>query len=150
MSDYQFGRTRLSWRQTFRQPKMGPLDYRLVFFLIIFLFYIRLWTFMLLLCVLLVFFILQQRRIEPDNVLRWVRATIAGRERTAHGVGRLRPAVDYGFETENMVKEEERRQRKMREAQQSPKYKGKRLPKIDLGPSRIKPLKERLKVARAS
>lgn len=148
--DYQFGKTRLAWRQTFRQPKMGPLDYRTVFFIIPFLFYIRLWTLSVLAVVLLVFFVLQQRRIEPDNVLRWLRASIAGRERSAHGVGRLRPAVDYGFETQKMVEDEERRQRAMREARKSPKYKGRRIPDVDLGPSQIKPLRERFKVARTS
>lgn len=148
--DYQFGRTRLPWRQTFKQPKMGPLDYRMVFFIIPFLFYIRLWTLGVLVIVLLVFFILQQKRIEPDNVLRWVRASVAGRKRSPHGRGRLRAAVDYGFETPAMIDSEERRQKAMREARKSPKFKGRQVPDVDMGPSIRKPLIERLRVSRTS
>lgn len=144
MAERNFMSTRLFWRHTFVQPKMGPLDYRAVFVVFPFLFYVRVWTVVLLLIILMTMWILQQRKVEPDNILRWLRAGVAGPNRTAQGIRRLRDPVDYGFETNAHVERERRRQENIRMARKSPKYKGKRYPDPStLGPRKLKPLRER-------
>ena len=123
---------------------MGPLDYRSIAIILPFMLHIRVLTIIILVLSLFGFWILQQKRIEPDNVLRWLRSIMAGKSRTAHGRGRLRQPVDYGFETQDLVAQAQRRMRAIREHRKSPKYKGRRLPDIKIGPSRLLPLQKRL------
>lgn len=144
-----FMRSRLFWRHSFVQPKLGPLDYRAIFVIMPFMFYIRLWTLGLLAFILIMMWLLQTRKIEPDNILRYLRAMLAGPERTAQGIRRLRVPVDYGFETQKDVENEIRRQKRIREFRKTPKYKGRKYPDpAILGPSRIKPLRERFTTVR--
>lgn len=150
MEQRQFMATRIFWRHTFSQPKMGPLDYRAIFVIFPFLFWLRLWTVALLLCILFTMWILQQRKVEPDNIVRWMRANIAGQQRTAQGIRRLRVPVDYGFETDQDVDREIKRQQNLRAYRKNPKYKGRKYPdpKV-LGPSQRLPLRERFTTVRS-
>lgn len=144
-----FMQTRLFWRYTFIQPKLGPLDYRAIFVIMPFLFYIRVNTLIILGIILMTMFILQKKKVEPDNIIRWMRAKVAGDERTAQGIRRLREPVDYGFETQDMVDREVKRQIAIRENRKSPKYKGRKYANpATLGPSMRIPLRERFTVVR--
>ncbi len=149
MEGREFMSTRLYWRTSFRQPKMGPFDYRVIFLIFPFLFYVRLSSLAFLAVMLAVIWVLQQRKVEPDNIIRWVRARMAGDARTAHGVGRLREAVDYGFEDAKMMEREERRLKNIRENRKSPKYKGRQFgDPSSLGANKRLPLRERFTTVR--
>lgn len=151
MNERRFLTSRLFWRHSFVQPKMGPLDYRAIAIIFPFLFYIRVWSVALLLFILLVVWILQQRKIEPDNILRWLRANVAGPNRSAQGIRRKRVPVDYGFETEADVLREMRKQQRIRDNRKSPKYKGRKYPDPKtLGPNQMKPIRERFTISRQS
>lgn len=145
----EFLRTRLTWRHTHRQPKFFAFDYRTIFFIVAFLFYIRIWTFFLLISVMLFFWFLGKRKIEPDNVLRWVRASFAGRNRTPQGVSRMRKPIDFGFETSEHVGQEEKRLKRIRERRKDPKFKGERIPDFRFKQSKRLPLRERFTTARS-
>lgn len=146
----QFMATRIFWRHTFSQPKMGPLDYRAIFVIFPFVFYIRPMTLMILFVILITMWVLQQRKVEPDNIVRWMRAKVAGDTRTAQGIRRLRDPVDYGFETDRDVEREIKRQMNIRENRKSPKYKGRKYPSPKtLGPSQRLPLRERFTTTRS-
>lgn len=145
MVERSFNGMGLWWRHSYRQPKMGPFDYRVIALIFPFIFYIRIYTLVILAVGLTIIFFLQTKKIEPDNIVRWVRALFAGRHRTAQGVGRLREPIDFGFETNDDVQRESERLKKQREFRSSPKYKGKKIPKYKgkIGGNRL-PLKERL------
>lgn len=147
MQIYEFRKTRLPWRNTYVPPRFFIFDYRALFIIIPFIFYIRLWTIGLLILLLLTFYVLQLRHIEPDNIMRWIRTSLAGPERTQHGRARLRQSIDYGFETHKMIRSEQRRIQAIKEARKSPKYKGVRFPD-SLGESRKIELKKRFKAAK--
>lgn len=151
MSDKSFLNTRLYWRHSFVQPKMGPMDYRAIFLILPFVFYVRISSLIFLLFLLTVMWVLQKRKIEPDNLLRWIRSAIAGPERTAHGARRLRQPVDFGFETQEMVDSELRRQANIRENRKSKKYKGRRYPDPKtLGENKLLPLEQRFTTTRSA
>lgn len=146
----KFMSTRIFWRHTFAQPKMGPLDYRAIFVVFPFILYVRPFTIMILLGILVTMWVLQQRKIEPDNIVRWMRAKVAGDKRTAQGIRRLREPVDYGFETDEAVEREIRRQHNIRENRKSPKYKGRKFgDPTSLGANRRLPLRQRFTTVRS-
>jgi hypothetical protein len=94
-----FGRP-LEWRETHRQPRFFMFDGRIVVLVVLTIMHIRVWTVALLVgaAVILVWF--DRKNIGALSILRYVRATLAGRERSARGNAARRSPVDFGFETQ--------------------------------------------------
>lgn len=96
--------TPLYWRETHRQPRFLFLDGRLVITLFLMIMHIRLWTVGLALLTILVLWIFERKGVSADSILRYLRASIVGKKRSARGFQSERPMVDFGFETDAMVK----------------------------------------------
>lgn len=88
------------WRETHRQPRFLMLDGRIVVLLLLMVMHIRLWTIALTLIAIAIQWWFGRKGIGPDSILRFIRASIVGRRRTARGFAAERSAVDYGFETQ--------------------------------------------------
>lgn len=86
------------WRESQRPARLGPLDYRAIVFILPILLYFRFITVVIAIIALVAFWYLEKKKVQPDNVLRWIRATLAGNIRTSHGPTRQRKPVDFGFE----------------------------------------------------
>lgn len=93
----------LYWRETHRQPRFLMLDGRIVILLLLMVMHIRLWTIALTLVAIAVQWWFGRKGISPDSILRFIRASIVGRKRTARGFAAERSAVDFGFETQSDV-----------------------------------------------
>jgi hypothetical protein len=113
----------LYWRETHRQVRFGPLDGRVVVLFLMTILHLRLWTLSLTLACLGILFFFSRKGIHADSILRYLRASIVGRKRSAHGLAAERMPVDYGFETEALVRQhadrlaaEDARRMKAREA----------------------------------
>lgn len=96
----------LYWRETHKQPKLLIFDGRLVVVLMAVIMHIRLWTVLLALIVMIVLFLFDRKGIPADSILRFLRAGIVGRRRTARGRAAERMPADFGFETAPMVRRE--------------------------------------------
>lgn len=95
--------TPLYWRETHRQPKFLMFDGRVIVVMIFFVMHVRFWTFGLVVLTLAVLFWFSRKGVGPDDILRFIRARLAGKRRTARGLGAERLPVDFGFETEAHV-----------------------------------------------
>lgn len=93
----------LYWRETHRQPKFLMVDWRVTVVTILFIMHIRFWTFGLLVVTIALLVWFGRKNVGPDDILRYTRARIAGRRRTARGFNAERMPVDFGFETETHV-----------------------------------------------
>lgn len=87
-----------NWRETWRPVLAGPVDGRALFFIIPLFAYLSMFTLVFMGLILTVFWMLQRRKIQPDNVLKWVRSRTLGPHRTARGLTDRRMPMDYGFE----------------------------------------------------
>lgn len=71
------------WRNTARPVRFFTVDYRAGIFLFIFLMHIRIWTFILLLAVLFILFLLDQRGLTMPLAMRRLRIWFIGPVRPA-------------------------------------------------------------------
>lgn len=95
--------TPLYWRITHKQPRFLVFDGRLVLILFFSLMHIRVWTVGLSVIAIAALWFFERKGVSADSILRFLRATLVGRRRTARGLDAERSAVDYGYETEGMV-----------------------------------------------
>lgn len=117
----------LYWRETHRQPRFLMLDGRIVILLLLMVMHIRVWTIALTLIAIAIQWWFGRKGISPDSILRFIRANIVGKRRTARGFAAERSAVEYGFETETHVERMRQmieHQKKRRAAQASRKKGG--------------------------
>lgn len=87
------------WRETHKQPRFLFFDGRLVIFIFISIVHLRIWTLLLMLISFGVVSFFERKGVSPDSIIRYIRAKIVGRKRSARGPHNERAAVDYGFET---------------------------------------------------
>jgi intracellular multiplication protein IcmT len=71
------------WRNTARPVRFFTIDYRAGAFLFLFLMHIRLWTFLLMLGVMFVLFILERRGLSFNLAMRRLRVWFLGPVRPA-------------------------------------------------------------------
>ena len=71
------------WRNTARPVRFFTIDYRAGIFLFIFLMHIRLWTFLMLLTVCIILFILERRGLSFNVAMRRLRVWFIGKSRPA-------------------------------------------------------------------
>jgi hypothetical protein len=89
----------LYWRETHKQPRFLFFDSRLVIFIFLMIMHLRFWTLFLMLAGFGIVSFFERKGVSPDSILRFLRARIVGRKRTARGAHNERSVVDYGFET---------------------------------------------------
>lgn len=92
--------TPVFWRETHKQPRFLIFDGRLVLVLFLTIMHLRLWTIALSLVTIGVLWYFDRKGISADSIIRFLRARLVGRRRTARGLHNERPAVDLSFETE--------------------------------------------------
>lgn len=71
------------WRNTARPVRFFNIDYRAGIFLFIFLMHIRLWTFVMMLCVMALLWVLERRGLTFTLALRRMRVWFVGASRPA-------------------------------------------------------------------
>lgn len=89
---------RIHWRDSMREPRLMIFDARLVFSFLLLAVHLAVWTALLLLSAIGVFWPVERAGYRLPSALRIVRATFAGVRRPAFYQRRYREAVDYGFE----------------------------------------------------
>lgn len=93
-----FGRP-LFWRETHKQVRFLIFDGRVIVLLLLAAMHFRVWTVTLAIVSILVQWGFSRKGVSADDILRFIRASIVGRRRTARGHGAERSVVDFGFET---------------------------------------------------
>ena len=93
---YNIYRSTVHWRYAMARPHLLFFDARLIFFIALFGFHIRWWTFSLLVFAIAGFTGASYFNYTLENVVRLMRSKIVGPFRPAVAYTRLRPMVDYG------------------------------------------------------
>lgn len=93
---YNINRSTVLWRYAMSRPHLLFFDARLIFFIALFGFHIRWWTFTLLVLAIAGFTGAIYFSYTLENVVRLMRSKIVGPFIPAAPYTRLRPMVDYG------------------------------------------------------
>jgi hypothetical protein len=93
---YNIYRSTVHWRHAMARPRLAFFDARLVFFVALFAFHIRWWTFLTLVFALVALAVAHQFGYSPDGLWRLLKSRIVGPFRPALPYTRLRPMLDYG------------------------------------------------------
>jgi intracellular multiplication protein IcmT len=83
------------WRNTFKAPRFFMLDARVSFFLLGFLLHMRLWTFVLLIVIAIVFHWVERFGYDFMSAIRALRLKIVGNVRPPLSDDKIRYAIDY-------------------------------------------------------
>lgn len=75
------GFTGIPWRNTGLPVKIGPVDARALAFILLFLFHIRLWTFLLCVFIIAVLSIVEYKGYTLPNALRTASSSLLGPKR---------------------------------------------------------------------
>ena len=92
-------RTTVHWRYAMARPRLLFFDARLVFFVVLFAFHIRWWTFILLATAICGFTAASQLNYSIEALIRLLRSRLVGGARPALPYTRLRPMADYGSDS---------------------------------------------------
>lgn len=98
---YNIYRSTVHWRYAMARPHLIFFDARLIFFIILFVFHIRWWTFVVLVFGIVGFTGARYFNYSFENVIRLLRSKLVGSFRSAVPYTRLRPMVDYGADALN-------------------------------------------------
>ncbi|MCQ0090340.1 IcmT/TraK family protein [Roseovarius sp. M141] len=93
---YNIYRSTVHWRYAMARPHLAFFDARLVFFIVLFVFHIRWWTFAVLVFAIAGFTGASYFNYALENVMRLCRSKLVGSFRPAITYTRLRPMADYG------------------------------------------------------
>jgi intracellular multiplication protein IcmT len=85
----------IHWRNTQKPARFFILDARAFLAILLFLVHARLWTFILAVAVMMVFWILERRGLTFESSLRAFRSWIFGRRRPANNRRAIRRWTDY-------------------------------------------------------
>lgn len=86
------------WRETHKPAKFLIFEVQVVFVLLLAIMHIRLWTVILAFSVMFIFYFFERKGISSSSILRYLRAYIVGRKRSARGLYNERVPVDFYFE----------------------------------------------------
>ncbi len=86
----------LHWRNTQKPARFFSLDARAFTAIFLFLVHAKLWTFVLAITTMIVFWIFERRGLTFEAALRSMRSWILGRRRPATLRGRRRHWIDFG------------------------------------------------------
>lgn len=91
------------WRETMKPAKFLIFDVRVVLVLIPAFMHLRYWTLILAIATMFIFWWFDRKGVSTDSILRFLRARLIGRKRSARGVHEERTAVDFGFECQRYL-----------------------------------------------
>jgi hypothetical protein len=91
--------TSLFWRETHKPGKFLIFEGRVVVVLLLMVMHIRPWTIILAFSVMGILYYFSRKGVPADAILRYLRARLVGRRRTARGVHNERVPVDFHFES---------------------------------------------------
>ena len=94
--------TPLFWRETHKPGKFLIFEGRVVIVLLLMVMHIRPWTIALAFTVMGVLYYFDRKGVPADAILRYLRARLVGRRRTARGVHNERVPVDFHFEAREL------------------------------------------------
>lgn len=97
--------TPLFWRETHKPGKFLIFEGRVVIVLLLMVMHIRPWTITLALSVMGILWYFDQKGVSADSILRYLRARLVGRKRSAQGVHAQRVATDFHFEPDAFRKQ---------------------------------------------
>ncbi|MBV8548096.1 MAG: IcmT/TraK family protein [Alphaproteobacteria bacterium] len=86
----------IHWRNSQKPIRFFMLDARSFLSVVLFLFHARLWTLVLALIVMLVFWVMEQRGLTFESSLRAIRCWLLGRNRPANSRLAVRRWTDFG------------------------------------------------------
>ena len=86
----------IHWRNTQKPARFFALDARAFVAILLFLVHARLWTFLLALVIMLLFWILERRGLTFEASLRAFRSWTLGRVRPANQRRAIRHWIDFG------------------------------------------------------
>ncbi|MDP9127430.1 MAG: IcmT/TraK family protein [Pseudomonadota bacterium] len=86
----------IHWRNTQKPARFYILDARSFAALFLFLIHARLWTFILAILTMIVFWLLEQRGLTFEASLRGIRSWIFGQRRPSNSRRAIRHWIDYG------------------------------------------------------
>ena len=84
------------WRNTMKPVRFFQFDARAAFFILLVLVHARLWTFALMICVNIIFWILERKGLSFASALRAFRLWLGGSHRPAWMYSRRRKFLDTG------------------------------------------------------
>lgn len=90
--------TPLFWRETHKPGKFLIFEGRVVIVLLLMVMHIRPWTIALAFTVMGVLYFFDRKGVPAASILRYLRARLVGRRRTARGLHNERVPVDFHFE----------------------------------------------------
>ncbi|WP_113913377.1 IcmT/TraK family protein [Roseovarius dicentrarchi] len=99
---YNIYRSTVHWRYAMARPHLAFFDARLMFFIVLFAFHIRWWTFALLVLAIAGFTGAGYFNYALENVLRLARSRLVGPFRPTVACTRLRPMVEFGADALNV------------------------------------------------
>ena len=88
----------IEWRYTMKSPRLAVFDARLIFFVALLFLHLRLWTALLLVIGILMFWAMELYGYRFSSSIRGLRARFAGPVRPARPMSSYRHAIDFGFE----------------------------------------------------
>lgn len=96
------------WRETHKQVRFVIFDGRIFVVWLLMIMHLRVWTVLLAIGITFGLFLLERKGVSADSALRFMRASFAGRRRTARGIQEERRPIDFGYETEKDVQDMEK------------------------------------------
>jgi len=94
--------TPLFWRETHKPGKFLIFEGRVVVVLLLTVMHIRPWTIALSILVMGVLYYFSRKGVSADSILRYLRARLVGRRRSARGLHNERVPVDFHFEASRL------------------------------------------------
>lgn len=94
------------WRETMKPARFLLFDIRITVVLFPAFMHVRVWTLLTALAVMCAFIWLERKGVSMDASLRYLRARIVGRRRSARGPSEERLPVDFGYESEAWLQRE--------------------------------------------
>jgi hypothetical protein len=96
--------TPLFWRETHKPGKFLIFEGRVVIVIFLMIMHIRPWTIILAFSVMGILYYFSRKGVPADAILRYLRARLVGRRRTARGIHNERIPVDFHFEPARLRK----------------------------------------------
>ncbi|MEC5291945.1 IcmT/TraK family protein [Aurantimonas sp. C2-6-R+9] len=87
-----------------KTPRLLIFDARVIVFVALLVFHLRVWTALLLVAGLMVFWLIERAGLRFPSALRALRSRIAGRQRPARAAHLYRSTIDFGFEGHPLIK----------------------------------------------
>lgn len=83
------------WRNTYKFPRFWILDARVAIFFLLFLLHIRMWSFICMIIIFGIFYIMERYGLDFASAFRAVRSYMAGPIRDPISKERMRHPIDY-------------------------------------------------------